>query len=55
MCVAAILSGGLFPRQMRAEEKVDEILKKAAQYLISQQEPTGGIHNKQRNETNSLP
>ena len=49
--VAAVLSAVFSPRQMRAEEKVDEVLKKAAQYLISQQEPTGGIHNKQRNET----
>ena len=50
-CVAAIFSGALFPQKMRAEEKLDGILKKAAAYLISQQEPTGGIHNRQRNET----
>ena len=35
-----------------AEDKVDDALAKATQYLISAQDPeTGGIHNKMRHET----
>ena len=37
--------------QTRADDRVDEPLRKAAQYLVSQQEAIGGIHNKMRNET----
>ena len=34
------------------DEKVNEALKRGAQYLVSAQDPaTGGIHNKMRNET----
>jgi len=34
------------------DEKVNEALKRGAQYLLSAQDPaTGGIHNKMRNET----
>ena len=36
---------------LRAEDRADEPLRKAARYLASQQEATGGIHNKMRNET----
>jgi len=35
----------------RAEDRADEPLRKAAQYLVSQQDVIGGIHNKMRNET----
>lgn len=35
-----------------ADERVDDSLNRAIQYLLSQQDPaTGGIHNKMRNET----
>src|SRR3954452_4938827 len=34
------------------DEKINEALKRGAQYLLSAQDPaTGGIHNKMRNET----
>jgi len=37
---------------VRAEDKVDEALARASQYLLSTQDPaTGGIHNKMRHET----
>ena len=37
---------------LRAEDKVDEALARASQYLLSVQDPaTGGIHNKMRHET----
>src|SRR5580693_137781 len=36
----------------RAEDKVDEAMAKATQYLMSTQDPaSGGIHNKMRHET----
>jgi hypothetical protein len=35
----------------RAEDRADEPLRKAALYLVSQQEAIGGVHNKMRNET----
>jgi hypothetical protein len=44
--LALSLGGGL-----RADDRADEPLRKAGQYLVSQQEATGGIHNKMRNET----
>ena len=34
-----------------ADDRTDDALRKAAQYLLTQQEPIGGIHNKMRNET----
>jgi hypothetical protein len=46
IALAMTFAGGL-----RAEDRVDEPLRKAAQYLVSQQDATGGIHNKMRNET----
>jgi len=51
MCVAALAGAVFSPQQMRAQDKVDEALKKATGYLLTQQDSTGGIHNKQRNES----
>ncbi len=50
-CAVVLLSVIFSPQQVRAEDKIDEVLKKATGYLLTQQEPAGGIHNKQRNET----
>ncbi len=46
----AILIGIALP--LRAQDKVDEAMARATQYLLATQDPaTGGIHNKMRHET----
>ena len=53
--VALALLGALqLPAGAALEDKtaaVDEALQRATQYLVGQQDVTGGIHNKMRNET----
>jgi len=51
ICVAALVGTVLSHQQVRAQDRVDEALKKATGYLLTQQDSTGGIHNKQRNES----
>ena len=50
-CVAALAGACFSPEAALAQGKVDDALKKATGYLLSQQLPDGGIHNRQRNET----
>lgn len=50
--LGAIAFLGLGPATLPAQEKVDQALRLAARYLVSQQDAdTGAIHNKVRNET----
>ena len=50
ICIIAALVA--FASSLRAEDKVDEALVRASQYLLSVQDPaSGGIHNKMRHET----
>ncbi len=50
--LSAALTLALPVTALQAEDKVDEAMAKATQYLMSTQDPvTGGIHNKMRHET----
>ncbi len=52
LSIAPIVALALFAAPLRAEDKVDEVLARATQYLVSTQDPaSGGIHNKMRHET----
>ncbi|HSI10876.1 MAG TPA: prenyltransferase/squalene oxidase repeat-containing protein [Chthoniobacter sp.] len=52
MMTIALLAQSWLPGVLRAEDKVDEAMARATQYLMSTQDPaTGGIHNKMRHET----
>ena len=51
-CRAVAMGAGLFFQPLRAEEPVDAVLKKATDFLLSQQVASGGIFPaKERNET----